>query len=460
MKGQGINLKKKELSTTQIILLGFLFAIVIGTVLLSLPISSASGQATPLIDALFTATTSVCVIGLVAVDTHLHWSFFGQAVILILIQIGGIGVVSITTGAMLLMGQKVTLKHQLLIGNAFNLDTLSDLVSFLKKIFKGTFIVEIIGAICYAFVFVPQFGWKKGIWYSVFNGVSAFCNSGMDILGADSLTQYISNPWINVVTMVLAVLGGLGFVVWWDVIKVICMAKKKEIPKRWIFRRCTLHTKIVLSTTIALIAGGAICVFLFEYSNPATLGNLSTGDKIMAALFQSVTTRTAGFYTISQKGLRDTTALVSMILMFIGGSPSGTAGGVKTTTVVILIVAAISMIKGQEEVVLFNRAIPVKTIRKALAEALLSFFVCLAGALAILIVTQGSLTDVMFEMIGIVGTTGLTRGLTGTLDAVGKLIIIVCMYLGRVGPISLAVALQTKKKNGLVNFPEDEVAVG
>ncbi len=453
-------MKKKELSTTQVILLGFLFTIIIGTFLLSLPICSASGQATPFIDALFTATTSVCVTGLVVVDTYAHWSFFGQLVILILAQIGGLGVVSITTSVMLVMGQKVSLKDRLLIENAFNLSTLKGLVKFLKKIIKGTFLVEGIGAICYAFVFVPEFGWKKGIWASIFNGVSAFCNAGMDVIGANSLAPYVSNVWINFVTMTLIVLGGLGFVVWWDIIRVIQMAKKKEIPKKWILKKCTLQTKIVLAMTLTLILGGAICVFILEYNNPETLGALSFGDKILASLFQSVTTRTAGFFTISQKGLKDATVLVCLVLMFIGGSPSGTAGGVKTTTIALLLIATKSIITGTEEAEIFKRSIPLKTIRKALAVVLISFLALWGGTVALSAVSGGSLPDVAFEMTSAVATVGLTRGFTASLNTIGKMIIIVGMYLGRIGPISLAIAIQAKKKMGLASFAEEDVSVG
>lgn len=453
-------MKKKELSTTQIILLGFLFTIIIGTLLLSLPVSSASGQATPLIDALFTATTSVCVTGLVVVDTYAHWSFLGQFIILILAQIGGLGVVSITTAAMLILGQKVSLKDRLLIGSAFNLDTLSGLVKFMKKIILGTFIVEGAGAICYAFVFIPQFGWKKGIWASIFNGVSAFCNAGMDVIAVDSLTQYVSNPWINFVTMTIIILSGLGYVVWWDVLRVLKMVKNKEIPVKWMFRKCTLHTKIVLAMTGILLFGGAAIIFILEYNNPATLGNLTFGDKMMAALFQSVTTRTAGFFTIPQQNFLDATILVCIIMMFIGGSPSGTAGGVKTTTIAVILIAAMSIIKGTEEAEAFKRVIPLKTIRKALAVALVSLAVLLAGIVALSAVTGGNLVDVAFEVASAVGTVGLTRGFTSTMNIAGKLIIIVCMYLGRIGPISLAIAIQSKKKTGLASFPEEDVTVG
>ena len=453
-------MKKKELSTTQIILLGFLCAIIIGTVLLSLPICSASGKGTPLIDALFTSTTSICVTGLVTLDTYAHWSFFGQFIILLLAQIGGLGVVSITTGVMLVIGQKVSLKDRLLIESAFNLSTLKGIIGFFKRIIIGTFLVEGIGAICYAFVFVPEFGWKKGIWASIFNGVSAFCNAGMDVIGANSLAPYVSNVWINIVTMILIILGGLGFVVWWDIIRVFKLVKNKKLPLKWMFNKCTLQTKIVLTMTLVLILSGAICIFVLEYHNPETLGTLSFGDKILASFFQSVTTRTAGFFTISQKGLRDSTILICLVLMFIGGSPSGIAGGVKTTTIALLLIATKSIITGTEEAEIFNRSIPLKTIRKALAVVLISFLSLWIGTVALLAVSGGSLSDVAFEMTSAVATVGLTRGFTSSLNTIGKLIVIVGMYLGRIGPISLAIAIQGKKKKGLASFAKEDVTVG
>ncbi len=453
-------MKKKELSTTQIILLGFLLTIIIGTILLSTPFVTVSGQPTPVIDALFTATTSVCVTGLVVVDTYAHWNFWGQLIILILAQIGGLGVVSITTGAMLIIGQRVSLKGRLLLGNAFNLDTLSGLIVFFKKIILGTFIVEALGAVGYAMVFVPQFGWEKGIWASVFNGVSAFCNAGMDVVAPDSLAQYVSNPWINFVTIMLIVLSGLGFVVWWDLIKVIKLVKEKEIPLKWAFRKCTLHTKIVLTMTGILLFGGAAVILILEYYNPLTLGALSFGDKLMAALFQSVTTRTAGFFTIPQQNFKDASILVCIIMMFIGGSPSGTAGGVKTTTVAVILIAAMSIIKGTEEAESFRRAIPLKTIRKAMAVVLVSFTVLLTGTIMLSAVTGGNFVDVIFEVASAVGTVGLTRGFTATMNTAGKVIIIICMYLGRIGPISLAIAIQSKKRRGLASYAEEDVTVG
>lgn len=451
----------RELSTTQLIVLGFLSAILLGGILLCLPISSASGEATPFLDALFTSATSVCVTGLVVLDTYAHWNLFGQIVILLLIQCGGLGVISFTTAVMLVIGRKVTLRDRLLLEDAFNLNTLSGLIRFLKKVLKGTFIVEGIGAICYAFVFIPQFGVAKGIWVSVFNAVSAFCNAGIDIIGNTSLMQYVGNPLINIVTMLLIIMGGLGFIVWWDVVRVTRMCITKEIGGKQFFWKLNLHSKIVLLMTAGLILAGAVVVFALEYRNPMTLGDLSFGEKILASFFQSVTTRTAGFMSISQADLSDATSIFCILLMFIGGSPAGTAGGIKTTTMALLLIATLSVVKGKEEIVAFRRSIPVQVVRKSLAVTIISITITLTAIMLLLVFEQGSFIDIAYETVSAIGTVGLSRNFTLSLDAIGKIIIIVCMYLGRIGPISMAIAFGQKKgRKGRVSMPEENVTVG
>lgn len=451
----------RELSTTQLIALGFASAIIVGTILLCLPVSSASGLATPFIDALFTATTSVCVTGLVVVDTFAHWSVFGQAVILVLIQCGGLGIISFTTGVMLVIGRRVTLKDRLLLEDAFNLNTLSGLVRFLKRVIKGTFIIEALGAVGYMFIFIPRFGVAKGIWVSVFNSVSAFCNAGMDIIGKVSLMEYTGNLAVNVITMTLIILGGIGFIVWWDVLRVFRLRKAGEIKKGQTFQRLSLHSKIILATTACLILAGFLVVFFVEFRNPETLGKLPFGEKVLAALFQSVTTRTAGFATISQAGLRNATALFCSLLMFIGGSPVGTAGGIKTSTIALLAIATLSLIRGKEEASAFGRSISIKNIRKALAVTLISVMVLMGAMMILLCFEEGSFVDIAYETISAIGTVGLSRDYTGTLNVIGKLVIVLCMYMGRIGPISMAIAFGYKKSSkGKVSYPKEEVTVG
>lgn len=452
---------KWTLSTTQLIAVGFLAALLIGALLLTLPISSANGKSIPFVDALFTSTTSVCVTGLVVVNTFEQWSRFGQVVILLLIQCGGLGIVSFTTAIMLMLRKKVTLRDRLLIQDAFNLNTLTGLVKFTKKIIFGTLIVEGIGAFFYTFTFIPQFGWGEGIWISVFNAVSAFCNAGIDIIGPNSLAPYASNVSVNLVTMGLIVMGGIGFIVWWDVLGVITRVRNKDIPFRALFNRLNLHTKIVLTTTACLIIGGTLLIFALEYTNPETIGGMSFGDKIMASSFQSVTTRTAGFFTFSQKAMKDATALICMILMFIGGSPVGTSGGIKTSTFALIIILAISTIRGTEDGVAFRRRLRNRTMRKALAVIFISLLVVLTASICLSTFSGGALVDVMYETFSAVATVGLTRDYTSTLNTVGKLIITTCMYLGRIGPITMAIIIGSKKhKYGHAEYPAEDITVG
>ncbi len=313
-------MKKKSrinLSTTQTILLSFLLAIFLGSALLVLPVSSADGIAVPYIDALFTATTSICVTGLVTVPTFSTWSLFGQIVILFLIQIGGLGVVTIMSGLMISLHRRIGIKDRMLIQDAFNLNTLSGMVKFIRKVIAGTLLVEGIGALLYMTVFIPEFG-VKGIWISLFNAVSAFCNAGMDVISADSLYAYVHNPVINMVTILLIVFGGIGYIVWWDLVGALKNIRRQRLR---CFANLTLHSKIALSVTGILILAGTAAVFVFEYNNPLTMGSFSIFDKLQASLFQSVTTRTAGFATIPQEDLTNASAITSLLLMFIGGSP-------------------------------------------------------------------------------------------------------------------------------------------
>lgn len=450
----------KNLKPVQIILLGFLLTILLGSILLALPIASASGQATPYIDALFTSTTSVCVTGLVVQTTMTYWSTFGQAVILGLIQIGGLGIITITMGMIYLLHKKVTLSNRILIQESMGLNTMSGLVPLVRKIVKGTLIVESVGAILYATRYVPEFGWGYGLWASVFNSVSAFCNAGMDIVHLDSLRSYAADPIINFTTMGLIVLGGLGFIVWRDLYHGVQRLFKRESGLKTVLRQLKFHTKVVLSATFGLILVGTVLIFIFEFNNPATMQDFSLPKKLMASLFQSVTTRTAGFETLGQANFTDGSSLVSMVLMFIGGSPVGTAGGVKTVTFVILVCSVLSVVKGDSQVNLYRRRISRGLIPKALSIVLINLCVLFTSILLMLLFDNGSFMDSCYECVSALGTVGLTKGLTPDLTGIGKLVIIVTMYLGRVGPISMAIGFSStlhKKKKGMVVYPKEEL---
>lgn len=457
------SLKKinRQLSTTQVIALGFISAILIGAVILSLPLSSASGEFTPFIDSLFTSATSVCVTGLVVVTTATHWSLFGKIIILVLIQLGGLGIVSFTTGIMMVIGRRITLRDRMLLEDALNLDTLSGLVKFLQRIFKGTFLVEGIGAGCYAIVFIPQYGIIKGIWYSVFHSVSAFCNAGIDILGSDSFIPYASNAWINIVTMCLVITGGIGFLVWWDVTNNINKLVQHEYTAKMAVKKLHLHSKIVIITTFFLITCGATLVFALEFNNPDTIGNMSVGNKILASFFQSVVLRTAGFITFSQAGMHSSTIIICLFLMFIGGSSISTSGGIKTTTFAVLFLSTRATIKGSTHLVVFNRTIPHKTVQKALAVTVVSLTALLIAVFALHLAEGGSLLDATFEATSAVATVGLSRDFTAAMGVAGKLIITFCMYLGRIGPISMVIFFNRQQQGSkYFSYPHEDITVG
>ena len=449
---------KLSLSTTQMILLSFAITIVMGSVLLALPISSADGAPVPYLDALFTATTSTCVTGLVTLPTVSTWSVFGQVVILLLIQIGGLGVITIMSGLMLLLHRKMGIGDRLLIQDAFNLNTMAGLTRFVRNVLFGTLVIEGIGAILYMLVFVPAFG-AKGVWISVFNAVSAFCNAGIDIIGENSLCDYATHPLINLVTSALIILGGLGYIVWWDVLRV---AKVNLGKKRKFFRHLTLHSKIAIMVSCGLLIGGGLLFLVLEYNNPLTIGALPLFDKIQVSFFQSVTTRTAGFASVPQENLTNASAAVSLVLMLIGGSPVGTAGGMKTVTIAVLFCSAFATIRNRNNATLFGRCISADSIRKAVAVVVMFLTICF-GSTLLLMITAGNadLLDVVYETVSATATVGLSRNFTASLNDWGKAIIIVTMYFGRVGPISLAVALGSRNESqNLISEPTEEISIG
>lgn len=451
--------KKKwiKLSTTQKIMLSFLGAITVGSILLALPFSSATGEAVPYIDALFTATTSICVTGLVTVPTYSTWSVFGQIIILILIQLGGLGVITVMYGVMMGLHRRLGLGNRQMLQDVFNLNNISGIVRFLRKVLTGTLVVEGTGALLYMIVFVPEYG-LRGIWISIFNAISAFCNAGMDIVGEDSLCGYVFQPMVNLVTILLIVLGGLGYIVWWDVLRVL---KKIRTQKLKCFRQLTLHSKIALTMTVSLILIGAAAFYVFEYNNPLTMKDFTTGQRIQASLFQSVTTRTAGFATIPQQNLTNTSAIISVLLMLVGGSPVGTAGGIKTVTIAVLLVSMFATICNKEDAELFHRNIPKQAVNKSVAVVSMFFLIASLSTILLSAVTDADVIDIVYETVSATATVGLTRNLTAALPALGKMIIIVTMYLGRVGPISLVVAFSTQKKNkNIVKNPTEEISVG
>ncbi len=449
-----------RLSPARFILLGFALVIFVGSLILTLPICSADGTVTPYIDALFTATTSVCVTGLVTVSTAFHWSTFGQFVILVLIQFGGLGVVAVLIFIMQALGRKIGMRNRILIQQSYGLDSIQGTVRFLKRIIRGVLIVEFLGFLCYLPVLVKEFG-PSGIWKALFLSISAFCNAGMDLLGDSSLANYVGNYWINLVTIVLIVLGGLGFIVWWEIIDVLKNWILRKKPLRQLLHKMSLHAKIVLMMTFVLLISGTVLVFIFEYKNPQTLGPLSLPQKLMAAFFQSVTTRTAGFLTISQSGLTDASSLFCMLLMFIGGSPAGTAGGIKTVTVAMILFAILTEAKGNNEIVVYKRTIAADNVRKAVTIFTYSFVIWIFMTMILCAVENIDFMKACYETISAIGTVGLSKDLTATLHISGKLVIICLMFAGRIGPVTIATAFLTKgKAKDQIHYADENILLG
>lgn len=454
-KGPGV-------STTRLIAESFLFAILAGTLLLILPFSSAEGTFTHPADALFTATTSICVTGLVTVVTAAHWSVFGKLIIMCLAQLGGLGVITVITMLLILLGRKITLKERMLISEAYNLGELKGMVFLVRRIVVGTLFVEMAGFILYSFVFVPEYGWGKGLFCALFNSVSAFCNAGMDILGEESLVPYALNPLVNLTTMLLIILGSLGFPVWWDLLDSLKKGREKKLPFRKMLQKLKLHTKMVLFMTALLILIPAVLFFIFEYRNPGTMGNFPLAGKVQASLFQSVTTRTAGFASVDQGELTNASSLLTMILMFVGGSPAGTAGGMKTTTIAVLLCTVLCMAKGRNATTMFRRRVTPEIVRSALCVVVLGLVTLVISCMCLMAVEEFSFLDIMFEVMSALGTAGLSRGITGELCIFSKLILVVTMYIGRIGPITMVVAILRRGQRNSVKYamPEERVIVG
>lgn len=453
-----IHQKTRFLGTTRVIALGFALVILAGALLLTLPISSATGQWTSFIDALFTATTSVCVTGLVTVTTATYWSLFGHIVILILIQLGGLGIICCGMAIMLLIGRRMGLKERMLIKESYGITENIDI----SRILKGTFIIEGIGAILLGIRFIPKYGLLKGVWYSVFHSVSAFCNAGIDVLGENSLCDYRNDPLVALTICGLIALGGIGFVVWWDVHRVLKNAVREKRYKNMLFSKLTLHSKVAITMTFVLIIIGTVTYYIVENDNPSTMGNESLGGKILMSIFQAITPRTAGYFTMPQEGMRDPSYIVTVVLMLIGGSPMGTAGGFKTTTVAMIVACAISVILGRRETEMFNRRVAVENLRAGIAVITISVTALLGGVILMTIIEPFSIRAIVFEEVSAIATVGLGYGITPFLSVAGKLILIFLMYIGRIGPITIGMALGGKKNKVLetTKLAEKKIIVG
>ncbi|NYE58341.1 MULTISPECIES: TrkH family potassium uptake protein [Carboxydothermus] len=454
MKVLAINTKKeinffRRLTPSQILVLGFAGVILLGTVLLMLPISTKDGTVTPFLDALFTATSAVCVTGLVVVDTGTYWSLFGQIVILLLIQVGGLGFMTIATLFAILLGRRINLRERIVIQEALNQASLEGIIKLTKQVILFTFSFEGVFAVILGLRFSLDYGFIKGMWFGVFHAVSAFNNAGFDLIGNfKSLTPYVGDVIVNLSIAILIIAGGIGFYV----ISELFNLRKKG--------RLSLHSKITLMTTGLLLLVGTLVIFVMEYNNDKTLGALPFGEKILAAFFQAVTPRTAGFNTVDIAALHPATQYFIIILMFIGASPGSTGGGVKTTTFAVLTLAVINIILGRDEILVYNRRLPREQIFKAIAIVMISLSL-INIVTFILTFTEGhNILMNMFETVSAFGTVGLSMGLTPKLSELGRILIILMMFFGRVGPLTITYALAQRRKKALFTLPEEKVMVG
>ncbi len=437
-----------KISPSQLIILSFLFLIVGGGFLLTLPISSATGGRTCMLDAFFTSTSAVCVTGLAVRDTGTYWSSFGKFVIIMLIQAGGLGFLTITTIGAMLIGKKLNLKTRLLMQEAWGQNRLQGIIKFTRAIFLFTVGVEFLGALLLSIVFIPEYGLKKGVLYAFFHAISAFCNAGFDLSGEfRSLSLYRMNVVMNITIMLLIIVGGLGFTVPFDV------WKNRKVS------RFSLHTKIVLFTNTILLLVGFVLFFLFEYTNSATLLHEGIGTKVLAAAFQSVTCRTAGFNTIDLAQMTNSSKLLTIFLMFVGGSPASTAGGIKTTTLAILFLITRAVIQNKKEIEAFHRRISFKSVNKAITilviAASASFIACMILATA---ESHQSFMNILFEVISAIGTVGLTLGITPSLTAVSKLTLMVIMFIGRVGTLTILIAF-SEPEDKKYKYVEEKIMI-
>lgn len=440
-------------SPPRVLMSGFALIILIGGVLLSMPFASRDGTATAFIDALFTATSATCVTGLVTVDTGSHYSIAGQIIILILIQIGGLGFMTMATLFALVLRKRISLKERLILQEAMNQNSMEGIVRLIRKVVLYAFIIELVGAALFAIRWSFDMPLGQAIYFGIFHGVSMFNNAGFDLFGQFgtpyvSFTQYVNDPLVNIVTMLLIILGGIGFIVMSDLLEFRTL------------RRLSLHSKVVLSATGALIGIGTIVIFIFEFSNKGTLGSLGWGGKILASFYQSVSPRTAGPNTVDLASLRQATQFFIIILMFIGASPGSTGGGIKTTTFTTLVGAVIAMIRGKEDIVLFNYRLARERIFKALTITVLSLALVVFVTMVLSTTEDKAFIKILFETTSAFGTVGLSLGVTPELSMIGKIIICLTMFAGRLGPLTLAYALGPRTEKELYRHPEGKIIIG
>ena len=438
-----------RLNPPQTLAFGFFIMIMIGTLLLMLPMATKDRHTLSFIDALFEATSAICVTGLVVVDTQNTFTLFGQIVLLFLIQVGGLGFMTFSILIAVLLGRNIGLKERIIIHESLNQISMSGLIKLVKFIFIFTLSIEGIGALILGVHWLEDFGWPQSFYYGIFHSISAFNNAGFDLMGDfNSLAAYVGDFTVNFVITLLLIIGGLGFTVVLDV------WKKKSIKK------LSLHTKLVLLFSFILIVAGALLIFILEYNNEETIGQLSFSDKVLASYFHGTVPRTAGFNTLPNAELEIGSQLTTMFLMFIGGGSGGTAGGLKITTFILLLMAVWTVITGKEDVNLMKRRIPQSLIYKALSITIISLILIFTSVFILSITEQAPLNYILFEVFSAFGTVGMSLGLTPELTILGKVVISMLMFIGRLGPLTIAFALAKGKKNSRVRYPEEKILIG
>lgn len=451
----GLEFKKKKIaarkSTTRLIASGFALIILIGALLLTLPIANKSGHGN-LLNSLFTATSATCVTGLVVADTYRSWTIFGQLVILCLIQVGGLGFMTIGAYISVLLKKRIGLQEREQLQESVNTLEIAGVVRLVKKIVQGAFCIEGLGAVLLACRFIPRFGVVRGIYFSIFHAVSAFCNGGFDLMGVNeaysSLVAFEGDLVVNFVVVTLILVGGIGFIVWDDVTR-----------HKWHFRKYLLHSKIVITTTLVLTAAGTVLFLITE--DQAAFAGMSPLEKFLGALFSSVTPRTAGFNSVDTAALSNSGKIITMVMMFVGGSPGSTAGGVKTTSVVVLLFYAVAMVLNREDINLFGRRLSDEVVKKANAVVIINSTLTIMATIIIMTLQPLlNFEDVLFEVLSAIGTAGMTVGITRDLNTISRVIIMVLMYCGRLGSLSFALIFAQKKTSASVRQPQEKIIVG
>ncbi len=446
-----LKIKRKGLSHIQIIALGYFSIVILGTLFLMLPFATRSGTPAPFNTAVFTSVSASCVTGLILKNTVTYWSLFGQLVILVLIQLGGLGYMTIATVFYRLVIKKHGLREKVIMAESINTTRINNFSSLIKKIFLGTVIIEFLGAALLSIKFIGIFGVSKGIYYGIFHSVSAFCNAGFDLLGNptpfNSLTDFNNDPFVIIVISTLIILGGLGFLVWDDL-----------TIKRFRFKKLNLHSKIVLTTNAALLLIGSILFFVLEYNN--LFKEMPFGAKLLNSFFSSVTPRTAGFNTVDIASFSESSKLLTVILMFIGGSSGSTAGGIKTTSFFIFFAFAVSSIRGKDSITAFQKGISKEFLNKALLITTINLSLALSGAFIICAFEPITLSNAFVETFSAMSTVGLSASITPALSLTSQIVLMVLMFCGRVGSVSFAIALFEKKHTAPISYPNESITIG